>query len=49
MEGDGGGDLMGLMLKKEKKEMSGSRKGLSLWEAEFLHSVPITSDIPQGN
>ena len=49
VEGDGGGDLMGLMLKKEKKEMSGSRKSLSLWEAEFLHSVPITSDTPQGN
>ena len=49
MEGDGGGDLMGPMLKKEKKEMPGPRKGLTLGETEFLHSVPITSDIPQGN
>ena len=49
MEGDGGGDLMGHMLKKEKKEMPGPRKSLTLGEAEFLHSVPITSDTPQGN
>ena len=49
VEGDGGGDLMGPMLKKEKKEMPGPRKGLTLGETEFLHSVPITSDIPQGN
>ena len=49
VEGDGGGDLMGHMLKKEKKEMPGPRKSLTLGEAEFLHSVPITSDTPQGN
>ena len=49
MEEDGGGDLMGHMLKKEKKEMPGPRKSLTLGEAEFLRSVPITSDIPQGN
>ena len=49
MEEDGGGDLMGPMLKKEKKEMPGPRKSLTLQEAEFLHSVPITSDTPQGN
>ena len=49
VEGDGGGDLMGPMLKKEKKEMPGPRKSLTLREAEFLHSVPITSDTPKGN
>ena len=49
MEGDGGGDLIGPMLKREKKEMSGPKKSLTLWEAEFLHSVPITSVTPQGN
>lgn len=47
VEGDGDGDLMGPMLKK--KEMPGPRKSLTLGEAEFLHSVPITSDTPQGN
>ena len=29
VEEDGGGDLMGPMLKKEKKEMPGPKKGLT--------------------
>ena len=49
VEGDGDGDLMGSMIKKEKKEMPGPRKSLTLGEAEFLHSVPITSDTPYRN